>query len=350
MSHPAQYPSFAEIARNFAPGWFAAVMGTGVLALTTHALSERWPVLECAAFFLHLFNVLLFLVLALPWLTRWVRYREAALATLNHPVQANFYPTFSIALLMLAAEGLAFGHDLNLILAVWWVGALLTYGFSFAILYRMFMGEHVALDHVTPAKFIPAVGLVVIPVAGVPLLEHVAGPSRELMLLMNVLGLGAGSLMYLSLLGLMIFRKYLHKPALGMLTPTVWIQLAPLGVIPVSLINLVEYLSLPAALEFARVLALLSWGAGVWWVCMALLMTRAAWARGQLPFALSWWGFIFPLGAFVTLSLRLAHGMGFQSAYWVGVMAWGLLLALWSITLLMTLRGVRSGAVFQPHP
>ena len=28
------YPKFSEIARSFAPGWFAAVMGTGVLALT----------------------------------------------------------------------------------------------------------------------------------------------------------------------------------------------------------------------------------------------------------------------------------------------------------------------------
>ena len=350
MSHPEKYPSFAEISRGFAPGWFASVMGTGVLVLTTRALSERWPVLECPAFFLHLFNVLLFLTLALPWLTRWIRFRGAAMATLNHPVQANFYPTFSIALLVLAAEGLAFGHDLALVQAVWWTGALLTYGFSFAILYRMFMGEHVALDHVTPAKFIPAVGLVVMPVAGGPLLEQVSGTARELMLLMNVLGLGAGSLMYLSLLGLMIFRKYLHKPALGILTPTVWIQLAPIGVIPVSLLNLLPHFSLPVALEATKGLALLFWGAGVWWLLMALLMTRAARAQGQLPFALSWWGFIFPLGAFVTLSLRLAQGLEFHAAYRVGVAAWGLMLCLWGITLYKTLRGVWSGAIFRPHP
>jgi hypothetical protein len=37
------YPSFADISRTFAPGWFAAVMGTGVLALTTHGLAQRWP-------------------------------------------------------------------------------------------------------------------------------------------------------------------------------------------------------------------------------------------------------------------------------------------------------------------
>ena len=39
------YPRFTDIARSFAPGWFAAVMGTGVLALTTRGLARHWPVL-----------------------------------------------------------------------------------------------------------------------------------------------------------------------------------------------------------------------------------------------------------------------------------------------------------------
>lgn len=350
MSQSAHYPSFAEISRAFAPGWFAAVMGTGVLALTTRALSSGWPVLGGPANFLDGLNALFFLILSVPWLTRWIRFREAALATLAHPVQANFYPTFSIALLVLAAQGVVFGHDLNWVLPIWWAGALMTYVFSLVILYRMFMGEHVALDHVTPAKFIPAVGLVVMPVAGGPLLEHVEGVARELMLLMNVLGLGAGILMYVSLLGLMIFRKYLHKPALGILTPTVWIQLAPIGVIPVSLLNLLPHLSLPAAVEAVKALGLLFWGAGVWWLFMAICITWVARARGQLPFALSWWGFIFPLGAFVSLSFRLEHVLGFTPAHWVGLAAWGLLVILWSITLYRTLRGVLSGEVFRPHP
>ena len=47
------YPSFADISRTFAPGWFAAVMGTGVLALTTHGLAQRWPWLAPLAEGLH---------------------------------------------------------------------------------------------------------------------------------------------------------------------------------------------------------------------------------------------------------------------------------------------------------
>jgi C4-dicarboxylate transporter/malic acid transport protein len=344
------YPAFSEISRTFAPGWFAAVMGTGVLALTTHAMAQRWPWLTLVGEVLHWFNTALFLLLALPWLTRWVRFREAALQTLKHPVQANFYPTFSIALLVLAAQWLAFTPCVEVAITFWWLGVVLHFIFSFAVLFFMFNGESVTVDHVTPANFIPAVGLVVMPLAGAPLLPLMPEGMREIALTINAIGLGAGSMMYIGLLGMTLSRKYLHKPAQGILTPTVWIHLAPIGVIPVSLMNLLEQLPFPAAREAATVLMLLVWGFGVWWLVMASLLTLAARAAGQLPFALSWWGFTFPIGAFVAESLRLSKLLGWGSPLAIGVAAWLLLWAFWLITLNKTLRGVISGAIFKPHP
>lgn len=344
------YPSFADISRTFAPGWFAAVMGTGVLALTTHGLAQRWPWLAPLAEGLHWFNSALFVLLALPWLTRWLRFRPAAMQTLMHPVQANFYPTFSIALLVLAAQWLTFTPCVEVAMALWWLGVIAHFAFSFAVLFFMFRGEHVAAEHVTPAQFIPAVGLVVMPLAGGPLLAQFEGAAREWVLTINIIGLGAGSMMYLGLLGLTLYRKYLHKPAQGILTPTVWIHLAPIGVIPVSLLNVAEQLPFQALRELAIGVMLLLWGFGVWWLVMASLLTLSARAAGQLPFALSWWGFTFPIGAFVAESLRLSKVLGWSSTFAIGVAAWLLLCFFWLVTLFRTARGVASGAIFQPHP
>lgn len=199
----AGYPSFSEISRTFAPGWFAWVMGTGVLALATLSLSGQWGWLRPVAWGLHYGNVLLFVVLAIPWLTRWLRYREAVLATLKHPIQASFYPTFAIAMLVIAAQFFAFGQEIGWARLFWWPGALLSFVFSFVVLFAMFSGEHVGIEHVTPAKFIPAVGLVVIPIAGGHLVPYTQGVEREWMFIVNLVGLGAGMLMYLGLLGLM---------------------------------------------------------------------------------------------------------------------------------------------------
>ena len=118
------YPSFSDISRSFAPGWFAAVMGTGVLALTTRSLGLRWPALAVLAEVLHWFNSALFVLLAIPWLTRWLRFRPAALQTLKHPVQASFYPTFSIALLVLAAQWQVFSPCVEVAMTLWWLGVL----------------------------------------------------------------------------------------------------------------------------------------------------------------------------------------------------------------------------------
>ena len=344
------YPSFADISRTFAPGWFAAVMGTGVLALTTHGLAQRWPWLAPLAEGLHWLNSALFVLLALPWLTRWLRFRPAAMQTLMHPVQANFYPTFSIALLVLAAQWLTFTPCVDVAMALWWLGVIAHFAFSFAVLFFMFRGEHVAAEHVTPAQFIPAVGLVVMPLAGGPQLAQFEGAAREWELTIKIIGLGAGSMMYLGLLGLTLYRKYLHKPAQGILTPTVWIHLAPIGVIPVSLLNVAEQLPFPALRELAIGVMLLLWGFGVWWLVMASLLTLSARAAGQLPFALSWWGFTFPIGAFVAESLRLSKVLGWNSTFAIGVAAWLLLCFFWLVTLFRTARGVASGAIFQPHP
>jgi C4-dicarboxylate transporter/malic acid transport protein len=343
------YPSFPDISRTFAPGWFAAVMGTGVLALTTRSLGLRWPVLSGVAEVLHGFNSVLFVLLAMPWLYRWLRFPSAAIQTLHHPVQASFYPTFSIALLVLAAQWLAFSPCIELALTLWWLGVILNFSFSFAVLFIIFRGEHVGLDHVTPAQFIPAVGLVVMPLAGGPLLAHMDGAVREWALTINIIGLGAGSMMYLGLFGLTLHRHYLHKQAPGMLTPTVWIHLAPLGVIPVSLMNLLEQLPYPAVRETGTVVMLFFWGFGVWWLVMASLLTLSARLAGQLPFALSWWGFAFPLGSFVAESLRLSQLLDWRSTLVIGIAAWILLCFFWTVTLYRTVCGVASGAIFRPQ-
>jgi C4-dicarboxylate transporter/malic acid transport protein len=344
------HPDFSTLSRTLAPGWFAAVMGSGVLALSTHALAQRWPWLDLPAQALHWGNNLLFLLFAIPWLWRWLRFRAEAMQTLRHPVQGNFYPTFSIALLILAAQWRVFTPCVEVALTLWWLGALLHLGFSLAVPYQMFRGEQVTVDHVTPANFIPAVGLVVIPLAGAPLLPEMGELARDWAWLVNGVGFGAGSLMYLGLLGLTLFRKYLHKPAQGILTPTVWIHLAPIGVIPVSLLNVAEQLPFPALRELAIGVMLLLWGFGVWWLVMASLLTLSARAAGQLPFALSWWGFTFPIGAFVAESLRLSKVLGWSSTFAIGVAAWLLLCFFWLVTLFRTARGVASGAIFQPHP
>lgn len=332
---------FHSIVSSFAPGWFASVMGTGVLAMTTRTVAQRWDWLAPAAQALHWFNIVLFLLIAVPWLLRWFWYRDKALATLRHPMQSPFYATLTVAMLVMAAQALNFGLGETLARAIWWCASIMTIGLNFIILFRLFTGEDAAMEHMTAAHFIPAVGLVVIPVAGVPLLSGVEGMAHDLALLVNVAGLGAGTLLYLGLFCLLFQKHLLHAPLPGKLIPTVWIQMAPLCWTAFSLMQLASALGHDAAL-----IAMLMWGASLWWFLMAVLLTFTAWKRGTLVFSLVWWSFIFPLGALTTLSLKLGLSGLFPLAEGLGVLLWMLLVAAWATTMARTLRRVVNGSIF----
>lgn len=342
--------SFALIVKTFAPGWPAAVMGTGAFALATLFFSRQLPMLSGVAWALHWFNLVLFGVISVPWLLRWIMARPAVATTFKHPLAANFYPSYGISLLVLAGQLRAFGGHEALALLAWWLGVALLFSLTLAVLLSIFQGEHVNLDHISPGIFMPPVGLVVIPVAGAPLLAAQPETLRDLALTINAIGLGAGIFMYTALLALAFHRFYVHKRLPPMMAPTFWINLAPLGVTVVSLLNLVAVTPFAGGPSPYLMAVFLLWGFGAFWLVLALLFTWSVRKAAPLPFTLTWWAFTFPLGAFTLGSQRLSEVTGLTTPLAFGWLAWGLLAAIWSVTLLKTIGGVASGKLFQPHP
>lgn len=342
--------SFPLIVKTFAPGWPAAVMGTGAFALATLHFSHQLPILAGLAWALHWFNLALFVLISVPWLLRWVVAWPAVANTFKHPVAANFYPSYAIALLVLAGQLRAFGSHESLALIAWWVGVALLFSLTLAVLLSIFEGEHVNLDHITPGIFMPPVGMVVIPVAGGPLLAVQPEALRDLALTINGIGLGAGIFMYTALLALAFHRFYVHKRLPPMMAPTFWINLAPLGVTVVSVLNLVAATPFAGDKSTYVMAVFLLWGFGAFWLVLAMLFTWSVRKIAPLPFSLTWWAFTFPLGAFTLGSQRLSEVTGLTTPLAFGWLAWGLLAAIWSLTLIKTIGGVASGKLFQPHP
>ena len=341
--------SAEQIVKHFAPSWFAAVMGTGVLALGAGFLGHRYTLLAPVAGVLHWFNVVLFLVLLLPWTLRWFLARPQAAGSLVHPVVANFVPTVAIALLVLSVQFLQLAKMPQIALPLWWIGTALAFGFSFLILFKQFLGEQVMLDHVTSGMFIPPVGLVVIPVAGAPLALAAGGVEQGWMLLLCYIALGSGALLWLALQAVTMFRFVLHKPLPGPLVPTFWINLGPVGVMPISLLALADASPFVADKVPFQIAALLLWGFGAWWLCMAAMLTYSYWKRKQLPFALSWWAFTFPTGAFAIASFKLSGVLPLPGTFGVGLFVYGLLAVFWGVTIARSVRGAIDGNLFQPH-
>lgn len=292
--------------RPMAPGWFASVMGTAVtslaLTLASLAAADAGPALAAplalAASSLHWLAIAMMSVLGIAAVYRLIRHGDAVMEQLRHPVEGSFYATFPIAMLVMAAVWTIRGVSPALIAPLWWTGALGTFAVSYVVLFGLFTSERLKLGMVTPAHFIPAVGLVVIPVAGAPLAAASEGVLRELAFALNMTGFGAGVFMYVGLLALTMARHFL--------------------------------------------------GAALWWLVLAVSMTIRNRRQGKLPFALSWWAFVFPIGACSVLAYRVSELLALEVLPLVASGLTLLALFVWSAAALGTVRGIRTGAIFAP--
>ena len=166
---------------------------------------------------------------------------------------------------------------------VWLAGALGQAGLTLAILSNWIGHRPFQTVHISPAWFIPAVGNIVAPIAGVSL-----GFVETSWIFFS-----AGLIFWIVLLVLVMNRLIFHDPLPGRMVPTLAILIAPPAVAFLSWLQLNGGLLDPAARIF--------YAAAL--VFAALALTQLFRLRGQ-PFALSWWALSFPVAALTIATFR----------------------------------------------
>ncbi len=328
--------------KNFAPSWFASIMGTGILAICCKMFSCYFPYLLKFAHILFWCNLSLFFLFLIFWIARWIFFPKNAKADLCHPVISSFYPTIAVAALVISGGFINIFHFVWFSKIFWIAGSSLTVFFSFLILTIMFTHENITISHINPGWYIPPVGLIVIPVAGAFFEPISCGYEKELITVVNFLGFGAGFFIYMALLSIIVYRLILHSPLPGTLSPTIWINLGPIGAGNIALINIVSQSSFITVKEPFYVFSLIFWGFGLWWFVMAVIITLKYVTKSQLNYSLSWWAFIFPLGAYTASTHIIYKIFKFEIINILGFSFFLLLFMIWIVTLIFTLKNVKT--------
>jgi C4-dicarboxylate transporter/malic acid transport protein len=355
-SAQTELKGFQRVAKNLAPSWFAAVMGTGIFAVTSKYYSCYWSWLNNAAACLWAINIILFLVLLIPWIARWFLFTEDSLRDLNHPVTGQFYATMPIGCLVLAVGFLVVGTDLmNVDLAVgiakvcWVSGAVLALLFAVVTPLLNFLNK-VTLTDLNPAWFMPPVSLIVAPIAGAKLIPFWPLYLQKPLLLINYAFWGTGFFLFIFLAVICFYRLIAAPPLPGKLVPTVWIYLGPIGAGTLALLNL-GAVSAPwlgnSALPVINTIGLIYWGFGFWWLIIAALVTLINILRKNLPYALSWWAFTFPLGAYAGATFLIAVTFSCPPLKLYGFICYCLLAICWLIVFSQTFYRVCTGELFK---
>jgi tellurite resistance protein len=306
--------------------FFATVMGLAGLSLALHQaeLFFGWSHgLSIAAL---VATVADFVLISLLYLMKVLRFPGALRSEWNHPVKLAFFPAISISLLLIATAMRPVSMEAAKVF--WIVGAILQGGLTLAVISGWISHRPFQPVHISPAWFIPAVGNIVAPVAGVSL------GYIEL----SWLFFSAGVLFWLVLLTLVMNRLIFHDPLPARLLPTLVILIAPPAV------GMLAWLQLNGGVidPLARIFF---YGAIVFAAIIAVQSPGFA----KLPFALSWWALSFPVAALTIATFRYAALTTSVVHGWLAVCFLVILLLIVAGLVLRTLQATLRGEICQPE-
>ncbi len=345
--------------RHFGPNWYATVMGTAIVASAGAALPVHVPGLRAACSLVWVLSAVLLAAVLTARAGHWSAHRDQARAHLQDPAVAPFYGCLPMALLAVGGSGMVVGKDvighqaaLVLDVVLFAAGTLTGLAAAVAIPYLMIVRHRPGPGTASPVWLLPVVAPMVSAALG-PLLvpELPEGQWREALLLACYSMFGLSLLATLVMLPL-VFARLVHQGPLPLvLTPTLFLVLGPLGQSTTAVNALADVA--PGAIQapYASALGAFAVLYGVpvigfallWLALSAALVVRAV--RGGMTFAMTWWGFTFPVGTCVTGAAGLARHTGLTAFGWLAVALYVLLVAAWAVAGARTVRGLLSGAL-----
>ncbi len=335
------------------PAWYGSVMGTGALALALAAQGATWDLawLDWLAAGALVLASLLAIVL-LPRYARRFADRTALATELADPAAGSMLATLPAGLLVLAAGWGRVGPAMVPAgVALWVDGILLVIGAVLALVMGTLWAAAIlratpGLEGVNGGWLIPPVMNLLVPLALAPLI--IANPSAApVLVLVGFAFYGIGILLFIAMLTLLVARLALRDPLPAGMAPSLWIPLAPAGMMGLALLRLeqaAEGAGVPGftGTTAGLVVAAMGIGFGLWWAVFAGLELRRIRAAGGPPVHPGWWGFVFPIGA-MTLSIAAVGAVtDITGVQVVGAAATVLLALVWALVAARTVRMVRA--------
>ncbi|MQX38060.1 SLAC1 anion channel family protein [Roseospira navarrensis] len=267
---------------------FALVMGTAGLGITWRKAHHVLGVPAVVGEAILALAGACFVAITLLYAFKWLRHADEVLAEFNHPVRSSFFPAFSISLLLLAIATGPYSEALTL--GLWGVGAALHLTFTLRLLGRWIVHNH-QITHSNPAWFIPVVGNVLVPLAGVRL------GFTEISWFFFAIGM----VFWIVLFTIVFYRIVFHDQMPAKFMPTLFILIAP------PAIGFLSYVSLNGGVVdgFARVLI---------YVGLFITLLNFSLIRQflRVPFFVSWWAYTFPMAAISVAAMEFHHLNGYD--------------------------------------
>ncbi|MEM5948039.1 SLAC1 anion channel family protein [Spirochaetia bacterium 38H-sp] len=265
---------------------FSIIMGLGGFTIVLQRLNQSGILKLNIGLYLLWFTALIFSLISLIYLAKLIKYPRVVQQEFANPIAINFFPSFSIAILLLALGFATVNQEISKILAI--IGIVLHFLFTVRIISVWMFHDKFEIVHMNPAWFIPPVGNIIIPLLGSSYL-----PTQLLWFFFSV-----GIFFWFILLVIFFNRIIFHHPLPDKLLPTKFILIAPPAV------GFIAFAELTGTLNpFSYILYYFS----LFW---AIILFSSIRSFLTIKFELSWWAYSFPLAAISLASLLMTKMTG----------------------------------------
>lgn len=302
--------------KNFPVAWFSVIMGMAGFTIAWRRAEQVFGLTFAVSPWLLAITVVLFLTLAAIYAAKAMRYPAEVKAEILHPVKLAFVPTISIAMILLSIVFLHGAPALSFWL--WSLGTLLHLGITLYVLASWVHHTKYEITHLNPAWFIPVVGNILVPIAGV---HH--APADVSWFFFSL-----GLFFWPVLSAILFYRLIFHGSLPERFMPTLFIFIAPPAVGFISWFNLTGGIG-----AFGSILYFIG-------LFFTLLVLSQVGYFARLKFFLSWWAYSFPIAAITIATLIMAELSGAAFYAWLAAVLLALLSAVIAVLLGRTLQAV----------
>ncbi len=268
---------------------FATTMGLGGLTLVFEKLNHLFNFPTILPISLLSITTIMFFLIVLTYILKAIKYAEEVKKEINHPIRINFFAASSISMLILSAAYKEFSIEASTLF--FYFGACLHLFLTYYTI-RFWINNSLEIVHSNPAWFIPIVGNLIVPIAGVGIWDNS----------ILIFYFSIGMFFWIILFSIILNRVIFHNPFAPKFMPTLFILIAPPSIGFISYIKLTNYLDF-----FAQILFSL----GLFFTILVAFMYKNF---VKIKFFISWWAFTFPMAA-VTLSSILMYELTKKDFY-----------------------------------
>ncbi len=305
---------------------FAIVMGLAGTTIAVEKAEHLWGWAFQPSQILMFATAAVYVMIAIAYLSKFLLHRHHVVSEFNHPIRMSFFPAMSIGMILLSIAFL--GHYPGIALYLWAIGASVQLIFTLVILSNWIHHEKFQVQHSNPAWFIPIVGNILVPVAGMPLGFHEV----------SWFYFSVGLMMWTPLLAVLFNRFFFHPMIPSKLLPTLFILIAPPAV------GFIAWVKLHNGVidDVARI-----------FYYFALFITMLLFSQmkyfAKVAFALPWWAYSFPMAAITIATCVMQEKVGGVFFAALAPVLLVLLVILITVLLFNTVRAMMRGEICVPE-